>query len=500
MRNSLALSAILLFACGAQDAASGFASDDAPRANAPNGDATGGAAAPTTPPERELESDYESPVATGNFVWVANPKSGRIAFIDATSLEVRTALAGKTPTYLAKVPGAIDDTTLVLNVGSNDATLLHADKGTITQKTLETPENANTLTFSADGRYAIAWADARKVPNAPRTMGFQDLAVLDLVNGTSVILAVGYRPVAVGFGATGAYAVTQDGIAVIDLAGLVTKNVAISDNPNEDPGSRDVSVTPDGKTALVRRDGSAAVTIVSLDAGTHTDITLPSAVTDLDLSPNGTRAVAVLRDTSQISIIPVAAPATHTEVTITGETVGSVAFANDNRVLLYTNASDVERVTILELDSKAFRTQRLYAPVLALFSSPDASQAVVLHDGTPPAFSLLPIGQQLPAKIVSTNAKPNAVAVTNDRAIVTERDDTTKKYGAFIARLPQLAVDWFPLASPPIAAGVVPSAKRAYVAQEHPEGRLTFFDLDTGVARTLTGFELAARVVDGSKP
>ena len=61
-------------------------------------------------------------------------------------------------------------------------------------------------------------------------------------------------------------------------------------------------------------------------------------------------------------------------------------------------------------------------------------------------------------------------------------------------------VDRYDLASPPIAVGVVAGARRAFIAQEHPEGRLTFVDLETGIARTLTGFELASRVVDGSKP
>jgi hypothetical protein len=106
----------------------------------------------------------------------------------------------------------------------------------------------------------------------------------------------------------------------------------------------------------------------------------------------------------------------------------------------------------------------------------------------------------LPAKIVATQALPTAVAMTNEHAIVAERDDQTRVYGAYLARMPQLMVDRYPLASPPIAAGIVPSANRAFVAQDHPEGRLTFFDLDTGVARTLTGFELSSRVVDGSKP
>jgi len=60
-------------------------------------------------------------------------------------------------------------------------------------------------------------------------------------------------------------------------------------------------------------------------------------------------------------------------------------------------------------------------------------------------------------------------------------------------------VDRFALASPPIATGMLVAAQRAFVAQEHSEGRLTFIDLGSGQARTLTGFELGERVVDGSE-
>lgn len=84
--------------------------------------------------------------------------------------------------------------------------------------------------------------------------------------------------------------------------------------------------------------------------------------------------------------------------------------------------------------------------------------------------------------------------------MIAERDDKGKVFGAYLARTPQLMVERYPLASPPISVGIVPAAKRAFVAQQHPDGRLTFIDLETGVARTLTGFELSSRVVDGSKP
>ena len=114
-------------------------------------------------------------------------------------------------------------------------------------------------------------------------------------------------------------------------------------------------------------------------------------------------------------------------------------------------------------------------PSCSTTRSPPAGTAA----GSPGAFSVVPIANALPAKIVATQALPTAVAVTNDRAVVAERDDATKTFGAYLARMPQLMVDRYPLASPPIAVGVVAGAKRAFIAQQHPEGRLTFIDLDT---------------------
>jgi hypothetical protein len=140
-----------------------------------------------------------------------------------------------------------------------------------------------------------------------------------------------------------------------------------------------------------------------------------------------------------------------------------------------------------------------------MFPSPDSQYAVVLHDttvtdGSPGAFSVAPLGPDLTAKITATQAPPTAGAVENDRAIVAERDDAKGIFGAWLAKMPELSVDRFPLASPPIAVGIIQGAQRAFVAQQHPEGRITFIDLTTGVARTLTGFELSSRVVDGSTP
>lgn len=495
----------LLAACGSSDEMGLFGESLTPPSAGDERGATAGGAVPPGE-EVEIESIYQAPVATGNVVWIPNPASGRVALVDAATLRVRTVEAGNGPTWLAGVPGQSADTTVVLNVLSEDATLLRAEAdGTIASKTFPTARSANSLAFSADGRWAVAWADARKIASAPRTEGFQDLTILDLVNGTSTILAVGYRPVSVGFAAARAYAVTQDGVALVELGPTprVTKNVAISVTPTEDPGTRDVIVAKDGTRAFVRRDGTSAITVVDLEADTRADVTLSGPVTDLDLTDSGDRAVAVVRSTAEVSVLPLADPEARTSVTIGGETIGSVALAPGGATaLLYTNASAVERFTVLDLGASAFRTVRLYAPVLGVFAAPDAQHAVVLHAAgeTAGAFSLAPIGAPLPAKIVATESPPFAVAVTNDRAVIAEKADAKRLYGAWLARMPQLMAERYPLASPPLAVGVVEGARRAFVAQAHPEGRLTFIDLESGIARTLTGFELSSRVVDGSRP
>jgi hypothetical protein len=100
-----------------------------------------------------------------------------------------------------------------------------------------------------------------------------------------------------------------------------------------------------------------------------------------------------------------------------------------------------------------------------------------------------------------TDAPVRSVAIArSDRVLLTVRADQAPQVsGAYLGLLPALDVKRCPLASPPIAAGVVGGANRAYVAQQHPEGRITFLTLDSGEARTLTGYELGARVVEWSK-
>jgi DNA-binding beta-propeller fold protein YncE len=490
-----------------------------------SGAGKGAAGSAALPPEQELEESYLSPVATGRYVWVANPASGRVAYIDAVSLQIRLIEAGNGPTYVARV-GDSSDRVIVLNTLSRDASVLSADGSTLAALSLPVPSGGNRWTTSPDGRFAIAWTDASRVKQPDPVDGYQDITVLDLTTGaeTSTALSVGYRPVSVAFdqAMTRAFVVTQDGIAVLSLdqgAPVVTRNIKFVTGAAEDGATRDVAITPDGAYALVRPDQAKEITVVRLGDGQLVKVPLPAAATDLDLTPDGTLAVAVVRDTSQVALLPVPAifddPKALQLVTLGSESgvVGSTSLAHAAPLaFLYSNAAPNAVLTFLDLGAAdpAPLPQLLRAPISAVLPTEDGSFAVVLHTVAPTgsassaykaAFSLVPARGDLPSKIQGLEALVSSVAIspTGDRAILTIGDTKSGPYRALLARFPSLQVEAHDLASPPLAAGIIPEARRAYVAQSHPDGRISFIDLDTGELRTLTGFELGSQVSYGDK-
>jgi hypothetical protein len=628
----------LAYGCGMDSSpeASGLGDDDGRGSGGSGaGFATGGTAGTGgLPPETETEETYTAPVVSGRWIWTANPVSGRVALIDSESLRVRTTEAGLAPTYLAALPSedADESAAVVINVGSYDATVLRAAGDAIESFSLPLHIGANRLNVSPSGRYVIVWTDAALEQNADATEGFQDITVLDLggAEASSRRLTVGYRPSRV-FVATGegeAFVVAESGVSVISLGGSdqaeVLRDVPITTNPTESASARDVTVTPDGSFAFVRREGSARVDMISLSDGSMRSVTLRAPVTDLDLSPDGTRAFAVVRGapvtappddgaggeqgggagqaqagfggegfggaggeglgavggeaavvagasnggqgasanvagesgasgetssggetamsagaagegvggdgaagvsaaggpaagggsgtgpmvpTSEISEVTVLSvpeifddPTAFESASIPG-VFGSITVAEAGDVaLLYTNAVPSDRVTILYTGGSAaltYRTVVVNAPVRAVLPTPDGAHAVALlgqAEGSqhPGNFSLIPIAERLPPKLVAADAPPASVAVGSNEALITTSGAV---HDVFLARFPELSTVKTRLASKPLSAALIPDASKGFVAQAHPEGRITFLDLESGAPRTITGFELASKVV-----
>lgn len=474
---------------------------------------------PPPPPEMELESAFEAPVATNRFVWTANPTTNRIALINAETLEVRLAETGLAPTAVAGLPGTGRDGAIVVNLGSEDATVVTVDADSaITTTNVLTHAGPNTITVSPGGAWAIAWSDAAAIgeEQLDPTDGLQDLTVIDLRadEPRSTILSVGYRPSRVTFdeNETHAFVVTEPGLGVIELDDVsrVDRLVRLTDDPVDDQAARDVSVTPDGTLAIVRVEAKQELHFVDIESGERTTLDLDAYVTDLDLSSDGTQAFAVAG--AELFVVPVPPGNVAVEellrASVAGTVTRSVSLSPDAKLaLLYSNAEENPFLTVLTTDSGwadfSGHALDLHAPVQAAFAAPSALHGIAFQATAPGsrkagAFSLVSSQMDRAAKIVGTDAPPIAVAYSPDgaNAVIATRDVAQSSYGMYLVHLENLEENFYSLPSPPIAAGMVPQANRAFVAQAHPEGRITFVNLDGSSARTLTGFELAATMVE----
>ena len=481
------------------------------------GSASGGAPIVVVPPEKELEQSFLAPVVTGKFVFSANPKSGRVAVIDAETYAVKLFNAGFGPKYLTAIPGNLG--AIVINELSHDTTRfqLSGDEVSVVGDSLPVHDDANAWATSPDGRFAIAWTRTESDQKLDPTAGSQTITVLDLEKSTSKQLSVGFHPtqVVVDDRSERAFVVNDNGISVVSLGDVseVSLLVHVSEDPLEDAGARDVSILPDGSFAVVRLDNSSKLRIVDLtQEDSITAFELGAPIADVDLSHDGKLAVAAVPGIHQVVLVPMppAADGSNFEhITIPNDEItSSVALSDASELaLLYQNGADNSHLTVLDLRpdmQHALRTVDLKGPVSAAFAAPGAASAIAFQKpiaGSSKAglFSGVPTLQKRSAKIVGTDAVPSALAFdeAGGFALVTVGNEKSATYGVYRVRLDTLQEDFLELASPPATAatGIVEDVGRGFVAQVHPEGRITFIDLETAQAHTITGFELAARIV-----
>lgn len=478
---------------------------------------SGGAPIVVVPPEKELEESFLAPVVTGKFVFSANPKSGRVAVIDAETFAVRLFNAGFGPKYLTAIPG--NQGAIVINELSHDTTLFHLSGDEVTASDLVLPVHvdANAWATSPNGRFAIAWTRTEADQKLDPTAGSQTITVLDLDKGTSKGLSVGFHPtqVVVDEASARAFVVSDDGISVITLsdASEMTLLVQVSEDPLEAPAARDVSILPDGSLAVVRLEGSNKLRIVDLTKEQAIQaFDLGAPIADVDLSRDGKLAIAAVPGLHQIVLVPMPPTgdaASFERVVIPDkEIASSIALSDASELaLLYQNGADNSHLSVLDLRDGMPRTPRtldLKGPVTAAFAAPGAASAIVFQKpiaGSTKAglFSGVPTLETRAAKLVGTDAVPSALSFDDEGrfALVTVGNEKSTIFGVYCLRLDTMQQDFLELASPPATAatGIVEEAGRGFVAQVHPEGRITFIDLDTARAHTITGFELAARIV-----
>lgn len=542
----------ILFSAGACESAE---SPDRDRGKVPEG----AGATNTGPPigtggfpmgETELEENFRSPVVSGPYLWSANPDTNRVARIDARTFDVDVLDGGHGPTFVAALPRETGpDGAAVINVFGNDASIFRdsgemggAGGSILSEVRLPIQRGASTWTVGANGRFAIVWSEFEQDLRGPLD-GYQEMTVLSLDETTpeATRISVGFRPtrVVINQEETRAFVVSDPGFSVLDLTTdppNISRELPLPDSP--DGATRDVSFTPAGDLAFVRLNRSGEILIVRVEDDERVTVSLPKEATDLDLSADGRFAIAVMRgelfaDTahpqtgglggalggqggaseggatqphnSQIAVLPVPeifeAPETY-DIIGTPELVGSVVIAEEgNRAVFYTSAIDNSRVLTLNLDTLETSVSDLLAPVQAVFLSEDGKYGGAVM--TPPpgstsagAFALFITEGDLPPRITGTATVPRFISIQEDRALITTWGSQIEKAAVFLGRFPQLSVDRKELEREPLASGMVPEAGQGFVAEAHPEGRVTFIDFDSAESTEVTGFELSSRVVE----
>lgn len=459
-----------------------------------------------TPPESEVPV-FGAPVVTGKFLWSANPESGKVALIDAESLSTRVLSAGLQPEQLKAIPkGEFDAAAIVINTGTSDASYFTVDGDNIQSKRVSLHTGANRWKIAPSGNWAVAWSEQGDDFVDP-TDGLQEITLIDLSRDEPVArrVTVGYRPSSLYFDETEEtlVVVSQLGISLIGLASEALRWVLIPQGEG-----REVSITSDGKHALIRYDASSIIQIVTLDDdGFVLEIPMPSQVSDLDLV-GGNRVVAVARDASTMVTFLVDEiledPEALDSVLIGGAPIGSAEVTSDGRIaVLYTNAFDSALATVVDLeegdDFLSYRSLDTQIPISYVRISPDGLHAISIGKASEGvsagAFSLFSLKEERFARVFGTSSPIVHVQIGNEAAVVTA-SITGGVHEAHLVNVAALYAETIPLASAPLSAGLVTELGVGFAAQNHPEGRVTFFDLGEADARTLTGFELSSEIVE----
>jgi hypothetical protein len=243
-----------------------------------------------------------------------------------------------------------------------------------------------------------------------------------------------------------------------------------------------------------------------------------AAITDVDLAPSGDYALAVVRDQSVVLRVPIPGgfsdPSEVEVLRVDGELIGSVSIAqNAERALLFTTVVPTnERVTVLDLNSGDFEVLRLPKSVERVTLSPDSSTALIVHqklEGSPDepgldpdsvidrshGYSVLDLDSGF-SKLQTVAAPVGPSTVVPDGSALFVLFDDAGKTLREVHRvgLESFLVDRVVLGSPPTSVGAVPGTRRVFVGQEHPDGRISFIDWETGDVESVTGFELNSRI------
>lgn len=244
----------------------------------PNGSISYGSTSSTgtTPAEVEVEVGFQAPQSSQNYVYATNPERDSVAVISAATLGIEVVETGDEPRYLRTIP--FRDAALLVDVSSSDIAYIETVNGQSVIQYFQNLPSANAIKVAPDGKHAVAYYDVDSIKqNNFETL--QDVTVISFGDAGPVTtkMTTGFKAREVNFAgdatnSPAAYVVTEDGVSILDFAAIdaakkpgIAQPIAVF--TALEPKGADISVTPDGKYALGRIEGTSKLRLVDLKTG-----------------------------------------------------------------------------------------------------------------------------------------------------------------------------------------------------------------------------------------
>jgi len=457
--------------------------------------------------EPEVEDAYTAllPATTNAHVFIANPDRGTVTRVTAADLSVITTEVGVDP-YVVRATSD-NAAAVVFNRGTDDVSIVDAE--TLEVDRVELRPDFNQLLLSPDGLWAAAFHDAQRRTSddlSDDTWSFNEVSLVEVQNRRHIPMVVGFNPRDLKF--------TQDSrrmvvvsdayLAVVDLSEENPEpiRIPIAEDTVEPPVAEEVILTPDGSYAIVRQFGAESLVVVDLKTHDVGWVDVGDNPTDLDVTPDGTQAVAVARESNELWLYNLTDIYATPEVVALpeGEVLGSIVMSpDDSKALLFSTATGKSRYASWNRSTGDMDVHATVKPISGISLSPDGATGVLVHDidngdtdsesvfYNEYALTLVDLSDYF-ANPIRLPAEPTEFAQTSDGDlgfVIMEAEASLLQLN-----YRTLIHDQVELKSTAVHMGVMPESRLVYASQEHDLGRISFYDPDARELQTITGFEL----------
>jgi hypothetical protein len=363
----------------------------------------------------------------------------------------------------------------------------------------------NQVAFTADGRFAIAYLDFSQEIPVEAVLNLTGVVVVDVQQGTSALVPVGFAVDRILFiedeagTATQAVVVSRNAVAVLDLQvspAELTVTFPLTLDPDTVVDPIGIDLAPDGSHALISARGSSDLYVLDLEVHAINIKELAGEPGAMAVSAQADRTALVYPSQPVVEVLdhqlfepePIGLDEPMNQIELTG-----------GEAVLWSN-TDQHDVYRLDLQTGGLTEYRLQNPAVSMHLAPTGEFAVALTRpegdfggqdvdslyNQHPGMEILDLrsdesepflleGQGLGVAFASDAALLNALVLQQGVDYLYRLDLYTRQS------------EELELAAPPVAIGTMPDG-RFFITHDRPLGLVSFLDPATGEVVEVGGF------------